>query len=99
VVQKALINYEKQTGKAYDLSDIYNELPIYNHGTTDYEAQSITATAQDIWLNVINTKNSRPNEFDFYSLGFLASILGKGSTSKGFGVINYIVDDIENILK
>lgn len=99
VVQNVLIKYEKQYGKSYDLSDIYNELPIYNHGTTDYEVQSITATEKDIWLNVINTKNGRPNEFDFYSLGFLGSILGKGSTSKGFAVINYVVDDIEKILK
>lgn len=99
VVQKALINYAKQTSKSYDLSDIYDELPIYNHGTTDYEVQDITATAKNIWLGVINTKNSKPNEFDFYSLEFLTTILGKGNKSKGCAVINYIVDDIENILK
>ena len=99
VVQKALIEYEKQTGKSYDLSNIYNELPIYNHGTTDYEVQDITATDKDVWLGVINTKNGRPNEFEFDSLNLLSTILGKGSTSKGCAVINYIVDDIENILK
>lgn len=99
VVQKVLIEYEKQTGKSYDLSNIYNELPIYNHGTTDYEVQDITATNKDVWLGVINTKNGRPNEFEFSSLNFLSTILGKGSTSKGCAVINYIVDDIENIIK
>ena len=99
VVQKALIEYENKTGKSYDLSNIYNELPIYNHGTTDYEVQDITATNKDVWLGVINTKNGRPNEFKFASLNLLSTILSKGSTSKGCAVINYIVDDIEKILK
>ena len=99
VVQKALIEYEKQTGKSYDLSNIYDELPIYTHGKTEYEVQDITATNKDIWLGVINTGNGRPNEFEFASLGLLATILGKHSTSKGFAIINYIVDDIEDILK
>jgi hypothetical protein len=99
VVQTALILYEKRIGKSYDLTNIYNELPIYNLGTTDYEVQDITATDKDIWLGVINTKNGRPNEFEFASLNLLSTILGKGSTSKGCAVINYIVDDIEKILK
>lgn len=99
VVQKALMEYEKQTGKSYDLTTIYNELPIYNHGKTEYEVQDITATNANIWLGVISKEYGRPNEFEFASLGLLATILGKGSTSKGFAVINYIVDDIENILK
>ena len=99
VVQKVLIEYENKTGKSYDLSNIYDELPIYNHGTTDYEVQDITATNKDVWLGVINTKNGRPNEFEFASLNLLSTILGKGSTSKGCAVINYIVDDIEKILK
>lgn len=99
VVQKVLIEYSKQTNKSYDLTNIYDELPIYNHGTTDYEVQDITASDRYIWLGVINTENSKPNEFQFSSLGLLAAVLGKGSTSKGFAVINYIVDDIENILK
>ena len=99
VVQKTLIEYEKQTGKSYELSNIYDELPIYKHGKTDYEVQDITATNKDIWLGVINTNNGRPNEFEFASLGLLATILGKNSTSKGFAIINYIVDDIEDILK
>lgn len=99
VIQKALKKYEEHTGKSYDLSNIYDELPIYNHGTTDYEVQDITATAKDIWLGVINTKNGKPNEFEFASLELLATVLGKGSTSKGFAIINYIVDDIEDILK
>ena len=99
VVQKVLIEYENKTGKSYDLSNIYNELPIYNHGTTDYEVQDITATNKDVWLGVINTKNGRPNEFEFASLNLLSTILGKGSTSKGCAVINYIVDDIEKFLK
>lgn len=99
VIQKVLINYSKQTSKSYNLSDIYDELPIYNHGTIDYEVQDITASDRYIWLGVINTKNGRPNEFQFSSLEFLTTILGKGSKSKGCAVINYIVDDIENILK
>ena len=99
VVQKVLIEYENKTGKSYDLSNIYNELPMYNHGKTEYEVQDITATNKDIWLGVINTKNGKLNEFEFASLNLLSTILGKGSTSKGCAVINYIVDDIEKILK
>ena len=100
VVQKALKKYEENTGKSYDLSNIYNELPIFKpHGASEYEVQDITATNAHIWLGVINTENGKPNEFEFASLGVLATILGKNSTSKGFAVINYIVDDIENILK
>lgn len=99
VVQKALIEYEKQTGKSYDLTTIYDELPIYDHGKTEYEVQDITATNKDIWIGVINKENGKPNEFEFNSLWFLATILGKHDESKGFAVINYIVDDIENILK
>lgn len=99
VVQKVLIKYSEQTGKSYDLTTIYDELPIYNHGTIDYEVQDITASGRYIWIGVINTKNSKPNEFQFSSLEFLTTILGKGNKSKGCAVINYIVDDIENILK
>lgn len=100
VVQKALKQYEKQTGKSYDLTTIYNELPIFKpHNSSEYEVQDITATNVHIWLGVINKENGKPNEFEFASLGVLATILGKNSTSKGFAVINYIVDDIENILK
>lgn len=99
VVQKALIEYSKQTNKSYDLTTIYDKLPIYDHGKTEYEVQDITASERYIWLGVINKENGKPNEFQFSSLGLLATVLGKGSTSKGFAVINYIVDDIENILK
>lgn len=99
VIQKALKKYEENTGKSYDLSNIYDELPIYNHGKTEYEVQDITATNAHIWLGVINKENGKPNEFEFASLGSLDIILGKGSASKGLAVINYIVDDIENILK
>ena len=100
VVQKVLIEYENKTGKSYDLSNIYNELPIFKpHNSSEYEVQDITATNKDIWLGVINTKNGKLNEFEFASLNLLSTVLGKGSTSKGCAVINYIVDDIENILK
>lgn len=99
VIQKALKKYEENTGKSYDLSNIYDELPIYNHGKTEYEVQDITATNAHIWLGVINKENGKPNEFEFASLGNLDTILGKGSASKGLAVINYIVDDIENMLK
>ena len=100
VVQKALKKYEEDTGKSYDLSNIYNEWPIFKpHNSSEYEVQDITATNAHVWLGVINTENGKPNEFEFASLGLLATILGKNSTSKGFAIINYIVDDIENILK
>ena len=81
------------------LSNIYDELPIYNHGKTEYEVQDITATNKHIWIGVINKENGKPNEFEFASLGSLDTILGKGNASKGLAIINYIVDDIENILK
>ena len=100
VVQKALKKYEENTGKSYDLSGIYTELPIFKpHNSPEYEVQDITATNAHIWLGVINAENGKPNEFKFDSLGVLATILGKNSTSKGFAIINYIVDDIEDILK
>lgn len=99
VVQKALIEYSKQTDKSYDLSTVYNELPIYDYSKIEYEVQDITASERYIWLGVINKENGKPNEFQFSSLGLLATVLGKGSTSKGFAIINYIVDDIEDILK
>ena len=99
VVQKALKKYEEDTGKSYDLTTIYNELPIYNYGKTEYEVQDITATNKDIWIGVINKENGKPNEFEFASLSFLATILGKSDETKGYAIINYVVDDIENILK
>lgn len=99
-VQTALIEYEKQTSESYDLTTIYNELPVFKpHNSPEYEVQDITASERYIWLGVINTENSKPNEFKFDSIEVLATILGKNSTTKGLGVINYIVDDIENILK
>lgn len=99
-VQTALIEYEKQTGKSYDLSDIYDELPLFKpHNSSEYEVQDITATNKDIWLGVINTENGKPNEFEFDSLSVLSVVLGKNSTSKGLAVINYIVDDINDNLK
>lgn len=98
-VQLSLITYEKKFGKSYDLTSIYNEMPIYNHGTREYEVQDITSTDSYIWLGVINKENGKPNEFEFKSLSFLATILGKGDETRGCAVINYVVDDIENMLE
>lgn len=98
-VQSTLIDYEKQTGKSYDLTNIYDELPIYDHGKTEYEVQDITATEKYILIGAINKENGKPNKFEFGSLSFLSNILGKHDESKGCAVINYIVDDIENNLE